>query len=50
MTGKKAVFRRCRKCGADWNVSCIEPGGKIYICPWCDFKMKQKAKGGGSCA
>ena len=45
MTGKKAVFRRCRKCGADWNVSCIEPGGKVYICPLVRFQDEAENKG-----
>ena len=32
-----ATYRKCRRCGKKWNVSCIDPGPKVYICPVCDF-------------
>ena len=36
------IYRRCRDCGQEWNVSCQDPGGKIYICPRCERKRKEK--------
>ena len=36
MTGP--VYRMCRKCGHRWNVSCLDPGGKVYLCPYCTKK------------
>ncbi len=44
MAGRGPVHRICRKCGERWNVSSIEPGEKVYICPWCDYKIKQAEK------
>lgn len=38
----KRLYRRCKLCGLDWNVSKIEPGGKDYICPTCDWKRRLK--------
>lgn len=29
------VYRVCRKCQKEVNVSRIEPGGKQYVCPAC---------------
>lgn len=40
----KRVYRRCRECGRDWNVSRLEPGGKVYICPTCELKKKLKIR------
>ena len=34
------LYRRCKLCGLDWNVSKIEPGGKDYICPTCKNKRR----------
>lgn len=31
-----AVYRICSRCGQRWNVSVVEPGGKMYRCPRCD--------------
>jgi len=38
------VYRRCRDCGRDWNVSRLDPGGKIYICPPCERVRKLKER------
>ena len=35
------MTRKCHKCGKDWNVSRLDPGGKCYICPVC-AKAKDK--------
>lgn len=43
------VYRVCRKCGREWNVSRLDPGEKNYICPTCEFKERLK-KGGGKWA
>lgn len=40
----KHLYRRCRTCGLDWNVSKIEPGGKAYTCPTCEWKDKLKIR------
>lgn len=37
--------RKCRKCGKDWNVSCLDPGGKVYICPTCEYRDSLKRRG-----
>lgn len=42
-------MRKCRECGLDWNVSRINPGGKVYICPTCERKAKIKRKDGAVC-
>jgi hypothetical protein len=34
------VYRICRKCRLTWNVSVLDPNGKIYICPQCETKEK----------
>lgn len=34
------VYRICRKCRLSWNVSVLDPNGKIYICPQCEAKRK----------
>lgn len=44
MTEHKKRFRLCRRCGQTWNVSCLEPGEKVYICPVCDYKARQAAR------
>ena len=31
-----AVYRLCRRCKQRWNVSALEPGGKVYLCPRCE--------------
>ena len=36
------VYRVCRTCGERWNVSCIYPGQKKYICPICTFRARKK--------
>lgn len=41
---KGLVYRFCRKCGEKWNVSCLDPGPKIYICPKCDWMIKNENK------
>ena len=38
------IYRICRDCGKDWNVSRIEPGAKHYVCPTCEFKTRSRAK------
>ncbi len=35
-----AVYRICRRCGATWNVSALEPGEKRYVCPVCDLRAR----------
>ena len=40
--GFKPVYRICRDCRKDWNVSRLDPGGKVYICPVCERKRKEK--------
>lgn len=37
---KRVVYRTCRRCRRDWNVSRIEPGDKVYICPKCERRKK----------
>lgn len=37
-----AIHRTCRRCGKVWNVSCIDPGPKVYICPVCEYREKLK--------
>ena len=37
------MTRKCHCCNLEWNVSRIEPGGKTYICPVCEFKRRKKA-------
>lgn len=44
MTEHKKRFRLCRRCGQTWNVSCLEPGEKVYICPVCDYKARREAR------
>lgn len=39
-----AVYRLCRRCGKEWNVSRIDPGDKVYICPICDYRDKLRTK------
>lgn len=36
----KPVYRICRDCRQEWNVSRIDPGWKVYICPVCERKRK----------
>ena len=31
-----AVYRLCRRCKQRWNVSALEPGEKVYLCPRCE--------------
>ena len=38
------IHRICRRCGKEWNVSCIDPGPKVYICPVCDLAERLKTK------
>lgn len=38
------MMRRCHTCGLDWNVSKLEPGGKVYTCPTCEWKQKIKVR------
>lgn len=35
-------YRICRVCGLLWNVSAIDPGDKIYICPRCERKRERR--------
>lgn len=39
-------YRICRDCGQKWNVSRIDPGDKVYICPPCDKvrRLKERSK------
>lgn len=39
------VYRVCRRCGEKWNVSAVDPGEKVYICPWCEARAKKKRGG-----
>lgn len=34
------VYRICRRCGGEYNISRQEPGGKKYLCPACEGKRK----------
>lgn len=34
------VYRICRKCGKEWNVSRKDPGDKTYICHTCEYKQR----------
>ena len=36
------VYRICRGCGLEWNVSALDPGGKHYYCPRCDARRQRK--------
>lgn len=38
-------YRICRDCGQKWNVSRIEPGEKVYVCPPCERKRRFKTEG-----
>ena len=38
------MTRKCHTCGLEWNVSRLEPGGKKYICPTCEWKQKIKQR------
>ena len=38
------VYRLCRVCGNEWNVSSKEPGDRVYICPKCRAKKKESEK------
>lgn len=40
----KRVYRICRRCGKEWNVSRLDPGEKVYICPVCDYRARLAAK------
>lgn len=40
--GGAMKYRICRKCGLQWNVSAIDPGDKIYICPRCERKRERR--------
>ena len=42
MTG--SVYRLCRKCGLQWNVSALAPGEKIYLCPYCERRVPHGTK------
>lgn len=42
MTHIDRVIRKCRRCGVEWNVSCIDPGGKVYVCPTCEYRERLK--------
>lgn len=40
-----AVYWKCSKCGLKWNVDTEQPGSeKNYICPHCQFKMRNEVK------
>ncbi len=36
------MTRVCHYCKLDWNVSKLDPGGKVYICPVCERKRRSK--------
>ena len=38
----KPVCRKCRYCEQEWNVSRLDPGGKVYICPKCEWQRKKR--------
>lgn len=44
MAGERHMTRKCHTCGLEWNVSRLEPGGKKYICPTCEWKQKIKQR------
>lgn len=37
------MIRKCHYCKLDWNVSSLDPGGKVYICPRCWRKRQMRA-------
>jgi hypothetical protein len=37
-----AIYRRCRVCGEEWNVSKVEPGIKQYTCPRCEWTARKR--------
>jgi len=39
---KDKIYRSCRRCGKDWNVSRLDPGPKVYICPICEWRERLK--------
>lgn len=41
---KDKVFRVCRRCGKEWNVSRLDPGEKVYVCPICETRERLKAR------
>ena len=36
-------YRKCRKCGLEWNVS-IKDNDRVYICPVCFYKKRKEDK------
>ena len=36
----KAKYRLCSRCGLRWNVSCVGPNPRRYVCPACEAKRK----------
>ena len=41
---KEKIYRTCRRCGKEWNVSRLEPGPKAYVCPICDYRERLRAR------
>jgi len=35
-------YRICSRCGERWNVPCVGPNPKKYICPACDGRERRK--------
>ncbi|MBQ6358939.1 MAG: hypothetical protein IJI97_08350 [Clostridia bacterium] len=38
------IYRVCRRCGKDWNVSRLDPGPKAYVCPICEVRERLRAR------
>lgn len=38
------MIRKCHYCKLDWNVSSLDRGGKVYICPRCWRKRQAQMK------
>lgn len=41
------VYRTCHLCRRTYNVSRIDPGGEVYICPACESRARRFLTGGG---
>lgn len=44
---ERQVYRTCHLCRRTYNVSSIDPGGDVYICPTCESRARRFLSGGG---
>ena len=42
------IYRLCRTCGKEWNVSATAKPGAKYTCPACDSKQKKRSRKNGT--